>query len=588
MRSYSKIKEVKLLSKKFFILFACILGFCLFLSYIYTQKTQKVSSLKDKPSVEIAGGVVPHHLLAYEIIEKFFKEISIYKSIENIVILAPDHNLVSDKHHHHFLTALNLNEININNTFIQFLLDKNLAEIDENGILEDQGINSFFDYLKKYFPHTKIIPILISPKTSPEEIIQLIQQIYDYSSSNTIIIASVDFSHYLPDEILKLHDVKSIRVLLNFEEENFPFIDVDSWQALYGLRYYAKLKKQEKPIIIGQNTSYGLVSNLPPESEIAKQGGTSYFSVIFEKGAKENLEQINALIVGDIMMGRGVQILTDRFGFNYPFKNIINIFKGLDLIIGNFEGVLVENATFIPLNSTSFGYPLSVAQELKNIGFNLLTLSNNHSLDKGEKALIQTRDFFKSIGIEPLGDYHSCKKDFYYQYKNLLFIGANLVYQNKNCINEIISNVKEIKLINPETFIIFIPHWGTEYVHHPNSFQKKTAYLLVDNGVDLIIGHHPHVVQAIEKYKGKLIFYSLGNFVFDMYFSKAVQEGLGLGLSFKKDRLIIYLIPFKSTKSQLNLFENDEKQQFLTWLAEISDNQLKEEIIDGILIQNIK
>lgn len=548
-------------------------------------KKQVSHQSQGKEQLIISGGVVPHHFVANEIIEKFFQKLSHYQGIENIVILSSDHYRKAEKSNLHFLTATQKEDVKINGEAINSLLEtNNLMGINEAAVFKDQGITTPLIYLSKYFPKTSFIPVLISPLATQEEVRNLINEINGILPEHTVIIGSVDFSHYLPDVLLRLHDVKSIRVLLNFEENEFPNLDVDSWQALYGVRYFAQLKKQEKPLIIDHKTSFDYFAELPLNSQTSKEGGTSYFSVIFEEGKIEKIFQYNLLIVGDIMMGREVQKFTDQFGLSYPFENIKNIFKGIDIILGNLEGPVMEKAPLIPITSMNFAYPVEVVQELKKQGFNLLTLANNHSLDKGEKVLEQTRNYLLSFGIQPLGDYRSCEEKYYYRYKNILFIGANLVYKNQFCVKQIEQNIKELKQKDPTIRIIVIPHWGIEYVHLPNIFQKETAHTLIDAGADLIIGHHPHVIQSIEKYKNKLIFYSLGNFVFDMYMSKDVQQELAVGIDFQDSKIIFYLIPLKSQKSQLSLLKGQEKEDFLNWLAQISTPSLFEDIKNGIIL----
>jgi len=574
-----------------FILIIILFAGCWFYSYLKNNilfKKQTSQPNQENKQLIISGGVVPHHLLANEIIEKFFQKLSQYQGIENIVILSPDHYRKADKQNILFITATQKEGFKINETAISFLSEKNnRVRTNEAAVFEDQGITTPLIYLSKYFPETALIPILISPLVTQEEVKNLVNEINSILPEHTIIIGSVDFTHYLPDALLRLHDVKSIRVLSNFEENEFSNLDVDSWQALYGMRYFAQLKGREKPIIINHKTSFDYFSELPFNSQIAQEGGTSYFSVIFEEGRAEKISnQYNLLIVGDIMMGRGVQKFTDQFGLSYPFENIKNIFKGIDIILGNLEGPVTEEAPLIPLSSMSLVYSVEIVQELKKIGFNLLTLANNHSLDKGEKVLEQTRNYLLNYGIQPLGDYRSCDEKYYYQYKNILLIGANLVYANQYCVSEIEKNIKAIKQKDPTIFIIVVPHWGIEYVHRPNIFQEETSHTLIDAGADLIIGHHPHVVQSIEKYKGKLIFYSLGNFVFDMYASKDTQQELAIGIDFEENKLTLFLIPLISQRSQLSLMTGQERDDFLNWLAQISNPSLLDNIKSGIILYN--
>ncbi len=128
-------------------------------------------------------------------------------------------------------------------------------------------------------------------------------------------------------------------------------------------------------------------------------------------------------------------------------------------------------------------------------------------------------------------------------------------------------------------------HWGTEYEHEYNTTQSITAHALSDSGADVIIGHHPHVVQGLEIYKNKLIFYSLGNFIFDQYFSSDTQTGLSLGLSIdaKTKKGSVYLFPLYSEASKVMLYSGQDKMKFLQKFVEWSnvDGAKEKEILSG-------
>ena len=116
---------------------------------------------------------------------------------------------------------------------------------------------------------------------------------------------------------------------------------------------------------------------------------------------------------------------------------------------------------------------------------------------------------------------------------------------------------------------IMIPITAFIYsVRDYNNLQKEISHDFINNGADMIIGHHPHVVQGMEIYKEKPIFYSLGNFIFDQYFSKDTQEGLGIGIStvFTPEEQLeykIYLYPFKAVNNQNILMNELETKDFL-------------------------
>jgi len=291
------------------------------------------------------------------------------------------------------------------------------------------------------------------------------------------------------------------------------------------------------------------------------------------------------LFVGDIMMARGVAQLTEKYGLEYPFFNIRPLFYlfNWNIIYGNLEGPVRTEAKPVSLFSVRFDYSPEIPQLLAKLGFNLLNIANNHMADQGYSAIDSTRKYLEENHIFPLGDYSDCSLKYKYQKDNFIFLGANLVYKSKYCVQDLLQEIKELKTKDTNLYVIVTPHWGTEYTSSPDDFQKQTAHQLIEAGADLIIGHHPHVVQATEEYQGKLIFYSLGNFVFDMYFSQPVQQELALGFEYQPSKETFYLFPLQSNKSQLSFMTAEEQTKFFNSLAQISTPSLADQIKKGVI-----
>lgn len=119
-------------------------------------------------------------------------------------------------------------------------------------------------------------------------------------------------------------------------------------------------------------------------------------------------------------------------------------------------------------------------------------------------------------------------------------------------------------------------------MHDASKKQIDLAHLMIDSGADLIIGGHPHVIQNIEKYDNKLIFYSLGNFIFDQYFSKETQQGLMVGIELENEKQVYSIFAIEEDKAQPYLIKNQES--ILDWLASISSDDLENEIKSGKII----
>lgn len=546
---------------------------------------------------DIVSGVVPHHLLAEEIIEDFFSYISSRGKPETIVILSPDHfqsGILMESNA--FITiSLEGDDEEFNNLKVDTLLSgklfkENKMALNNSAVIIEHGVTTLLPYIKKYFPETNILPILIPADITKEQVEQLVKTIDENGLLDTIVVASVDFSHYLPSLAADFHDTKSIRVLLNFEEENFKNVEVDCWQALYAARLFAKLRQKESPHIIAHKNSADFL-NLELEET------TSYFSVVFgDKKSKENISGSTVkvfnqgvktiLLVGDIMLDRGVEDLIKQNSIYYPFQKISHFLRGIDIVFGNLEGPIVKNPPELLDNSLKFAFNSEVMRAVSWCNFNLFSLANNHILDMGKEGLEETKEWLKKYGINFVGDPLSGSSDnlnstFFKD--NITFLAFNQIFPFIVKEEEIINTIKIVKSSNPDNFLIVSLHWGEEYKLINSPTQQSLAHKIIETGADLIIGHHPHIVQNIEKYQGKLIFYSLGNFIFDQYFSSDTQQGLAIGLEIYPDRLVCRLFPLQINFSQPVLVEQNKASEFLIQLAKRSDDKLVDEIKNGII-----
>ena len=258
-----------------------------------SQPVMAVNEVNDSGNgFPVAAGVVPHHLLAKEIIEDFFTYISKDKPHpDTIVLLSPDHfNSASLEGETSFITvswesgSSEIKGIPVDTSLLQKLAPENNLISSNSAVTLEFGITNLLPFLKSCFTQVKVVPILVPANITRNEVTHLVESIDRLSSPNTMMMASVDFSHYLPPEAASFHDQKSIRVLKNFEEENFENIEVDSWPSLYAVRLYARLRESENPIIIAHKNSTDF---LPfPQEET-----TSYFSVVFQKGGVVNKDR---------------------------------------------------------------------------------------------------------------------------------------------------------------------------------------------------------------------------------------------------------------------------------------------------------
>ncbi len=560
--------------------------FALFLTFVLTAALFSGAVLYGRRGGNFAVcGVTPHHLLAKDVIRNFFRYASENANPDTVVILSPDHfhagPLFGDK-----LITVKSDEflgIKVDVKLRGELLRENPLALSDAPLIFDHGVRNLAPFVKKYFPHSKILPFLIPRVTDYAVMNKFVKSLDRFSTGRVFVIASVDFSHYLPKKVADFHDVKSMRVLMNFEKNDFSKIDVDCWQALYAVRYFAKLRKAEFPYAVAHKNANDYVKGKTLYST------TSYFSVVFRKGRPEELLKGTKTLTftGDIMLGRYVGKLISENSPFYPFEKIEIALRGTDFTVGNLEGPIRKNPVKFPEGALKFCFGKNVAGSLAEAHFNILSLANNHTLDTGEEGLSETRRILEENGITPVGDPRSESPEYCVKKENIVFLAFNTI--NNFDYSEMLKTVKEVRKENPKKFLIVIIHWGIEYEGKSSPLQRHLAHEIIDSGADLIIGAHPHVVQEIEEYApknsktGKLIFYSLGNFVFDQYFSKETQTALMVGLELSQKEAVFYLFPAKSELSQPELMNAEESAEFLKKLSEISDKKLAEEIKKGII-----
>lgn len=199
----------------------------------------------------------------------------------------------------------------------------------------------------------------------------------------------------------------------------------------------------------------------------------------------------------------------DKFGEEYFFQNFKGIFEEDDVTLVNLECVLSDETSRVDKEFSIKGYP-EYARILSSASIEACSLGNNHTQDYGKASLTDTKKALEDVGIlyafnDEIAYYTTADGVKVAMLSTSLFSRAKEKY--------LLNGIEKAKEEGAD-LIIASCHWGTERVYFPTDYQQEVAHKLIDAGVDLIIGHHPHVLQGIEYYKGKIICYSLGNFCF--------------------------------------------------------------------------
>lgn len=200
----------------------------------------------------------------------------------------------------------------------------------------------------------------------------------------------------------------------------------------------------------------------------------------------------------------------DSNGASYFFQNVKSVFEADDLTIVNMEGTLTEE-TARQDKTYAFKGPAEYTQILTEGDVEAANLANNHSHDYGDQSYTDTIEALDAAGITSFGYDRTAVMDV--NGVKVGLVGTYELADGMGCEDEMIANIKAVEDQGAQIVIVSF-HWGLERENYPTENQVNLAHSAIDNGADLVLGHHPHVLEGIEVYKGKNIVYSLGNFCF--------------------------------------------------------------------------
>ncbi len=237
--------------------------------------------------------------------------------------------------------------------------------------------------------------------------------------------------------------------------------------------------------------------------------------------------QTTILFSGDIMLGRSVMGASlDANDPLYAFKNTTEFLKNSDITFVNLENPIVDNCQR-HAGGFKFCTTTEIAKGLVVAGIDVVTLANNHTSNYGNQGIIETKKTLEGLGVKYVG-----LENLEIIEKNGIkfgFLGFNYTFTKEN----LASDLKLIEESNSKVDVLIVGnHWGEEYKDIANSFQTSAAKQMVENGADVIIGHHPHWVQNNEMIGSVPVYYSLGNFVFDQTWSEETKKGLLVKMTF--------------------------------------------------------
>lgn len=250
------------------------------------------------------------------------------------------------------------------------------------------------------------------------------------------------------------------------------------------------------------------------------------------------------LFVGDIMLDRVVAMHANAVGDEQLFAGVRGLFGDANAVVGNLEGTITSMPSVSQASTTilRFTFAPRMADVLRAAGMSAVSVANNHAYDFGVSGYEETLANLERAGIaafgSPLNDKNISTTLLVYGRKICLIGYMQLYDPNMKSVLDTLAAIRP----SCDRLVVFA-HWGVEYQHEPTDAQREAAHALVDAGVDVVIGAHPHVVEPVEIYHNRAIFYSLGNFIFDQGWKPEVRRGLSVLIEFGTGETTFKLTP---------------------------------------------
>lgn len=375
----------------------------------------------------------------------------------------------------------------------------------------DHGIGAIVPFLAHYLPGVPIVPVALSIHSRKRDWDALAGQLAPFVTPDTLIVQSTDFSHYLPHHEARLRDQQVLNILAADDEDALLRLHqpdhIDSLAALYLTR---RLAQAPAMVVANRNQQEGTQTRLAET--------TSYMVIAFAPNPgpiphRFGAEQV-LVLGGDLFLGRTLpRILSDDLAEDRVISAALAATGGSPMVV-NLEGVVLEE---LPVNlpHLTLGMPADVvARMLARLNVVGVGLANNHALDLGKTGLDKTRAHLARAGVAAFA--HREALDI----AGLSIVGLRDLSNSEPPYSDLLTAADLDQLIRPDATrpVVAYFHWGREGMATPSARESLLAQEARARGASVILGAHPHVASDRAKLLDggdAILFYSLGNFLFD-------------------------------------------------------------------------
>lgn len=275
------------------------------------------------------------------------------------------------------------------------------------------------------------------------------------------------------------------------------------------------------------------------------------FSIVVWAGSSDAPRELRIAAVGDIMLGGTAALELVNFGYDYPFVHVGDVLRSADVTFGNLEGPLTRRGAAQSKQFVFRSPPDLVAPALARAGFDVVSLANNHTLDYGLFGLQDTMQGLERAGVRYAGageDLAAARKPAVWEVNGtrVAVLAYSLTFPEEFWASSTKPGTAfgheehvraDVAAARKQADVVLVSfHWGQEGSAELRPYQRLLGRAAIEAGAAAVIGHHPHVLQGVERYRDGVILYSLGNFVFGSYDPKATRSAIAT-LSLRNGRV---------------------------------------------------
>jgi AmmeMemoRadiSam system protein B len=478
------------------------------------------------PQVRIRAGIVSHHFLARNLIAQFFAGID-PEGVRRVILVGPDHykRLAGQED----LAAASLlpwktpyGLLHPDGSCIQGLLPWAGAALNDGVFRREHSVYVLVPFIKKTFPQARFVPLILRSNPDYGRFLELGEKLRRTGGGDTILLVSSDFAHGVNATEARRLDRESLARLNRLDPADLGKIHADCRPCLAALAGFLGGDPGDF-VLVSHKTAADFGSRDPDHL-------TSYITAYYKRRPRPSL---SLLFLGDLMFDRGIRQVAQVKGNDFLLAGVSELLAEPALIVANLEGPLTNHPSVSlgrpnrEKDHYTFTFDPSWAETLKRHRITLVHLGNNHLLDFGEDGLKQTRKNLRLAGVDYFGD--PLRRDRRWVLQKIAGLRLAFVSFNQFARGSVAQTLDDIMHARPRADLVVVyAHWGREYRDQPGERLRRWGHLFVDAGADLVIGSHSHTLQPREEYRGKRIYYSLGNFIFDQYGRPETCRGLAV------------------------------------------------------------